>query len=50
MFVDDAIIVELSNKSNELQAIIDSLMSAEQSGTMLDALAQNQLKTNRIRS
>jgi hypothetical protein len=25
----------------ELQAIIDSLMSAEQSGTMLDALAQS---------
>jgi hypothetical protein len=38
--VDDAIIVELSNKV-ELQAIIDSLMSAEQSGTMLDALAQS---------
>jgi hypothetical protein len=35
----DAIIVELSNV--ELQAIIDSLMSAEQSGTMLDALAQS---------
>jgi hypothetical protein len=35
--VDDAIIVELSNKVIELQAIIDSLMSAEQSGTMLDA-------------
>jgi hypothetical protein len=29
--VDDAIIVELSNKVIELQAIIDSLMSAEQS-------------------
>jgi hypothetical protein len=39
--VDDAIIVELSNKVIELQAIIDSLMSAEQSGTMLDALAQS---------
>jgi hypothetical protein len=37
----DAIIVELSNKVIELQAIIDSLMSAEQSGTMLDALAQS---------
>jgi hypothetical protein len=39
--VDDAIIVELSNKVIELQAIIDSLMSAEQSGTMLDALTIN---------
>jgi hypothetical protein len=31
----------LNYQSIELQAIIDSLMSAEQSGTMLDALAQS---------
>jgi hypothetical protein len=35
--VDDAITIELSNKVIELRLTIDSLTSAEQSITMLDA-------------